>query len=67
MIDRKVPNHLWDYGLVYECDILLRMSRGHDGRTGYERLTGQTPDISEWMDFSFYDLVWFHHNDKPGL
>jgi hypothetical protein len=26
---------------------------------GYEEVTGQTPDISEWLDFEFYDLVWW--------
>ena len=23
-------------------------------------LSGQTPDISEWIDFTFYNLVWCH-------
>ena len=32
----------------------------HNGRdTGLERLTGDTIDISEWLDFEFYDLVWY--------
>jgi hypothetical protein len=22
-------------------------------------VTGQTPDISEWLDFEFYNLVWW--------
>jgi hypothetical protein len=35
------------------------MSRGNDGRPGYEQVTGETPDISEWLDFEFYDLVWW--------
>jgi hypothetical protein len=29
------------------------------GRTPMEALTGKTPDISEYLDFGFYDLVWF--------
>ena len=29
-----------------------------------ERLTGDTPDISEWLDFDMYDQVWFW--DSPG-
>ena len=33
-------------------------------RTGLERLTGDTPDISEWLDFDIYDQVWFW--DSPG-
>ena len=33
-------------------------------RTGLERLTGDTPDISERLDFDIYDQVWFW--DSPG-
>jgi hypothetical protein len=33
--------------------------------TGYEEVTGETPDISEWIDFDFYDLIWYH--DPPDL
>ena len=36
--------------------------RGFDERTGYELVTGRTPDISEYCDFDFYDLVWYWPN-----
>ena len=26
---------------------------------GYEEVMGQMPNISEWLDFEFYDLVWW--------
>mgnify|MGYP003321204368 FL=1 len=67
MDERNIPQRLWDYGIVYESEILSRMSRGHDDRTGYERLTGKTPDISEWLDFTFYDLVWYYNLDNPDI
>ena len=56
-VDEQIPSRIWDYGLEYEAEILSRMSRGLDGQTGIEQLTGVTPDISEWLDFTFYDLV----------
>jgi hypothetical protein len=32
----------------------------HDStRTGHEEVTGDTPDISEYIDFDFYDWVWY--------
>ena len=31
--------------------------------TEMENVTGKTPDISEYCDFDFYYLVWYH----PGL
>ena len=63
MTKKSVPKRLWDFGLVYESELLCRMARGDDRRTGYEEVTGQTPDISEWLDFEFYDLVWWL--DRP--
>ena len=29
------------------------------GRTGYEIVTGETPDISEFCDFHWYEPVWY--------
>ena len=57
---KGVPSRLWDYGLVYESEILSRISRAPNERSGIEQLTGETPDISEWLDFSSYDLVWYN-------
>ena len=59
MSKKNVPRRLWDFGLVYEAEILSRLSRGRDGRTGYEEVFGQTPNIAEYVDFEFYDLVWW--------
>jgi hypothetical protein len=63
MTKRKVPKRLWDYGLVYESELLSCMARGSNRRSGYEEVTGQTPDISEWLNFGFYNLVWWL--DRP--
>ena len=58
MHKEKVSKRLWDFGLVYESELLSRMSRGRYRRTGYEEVTGDTADISEWLDFEIYDLVY---------
>jgi hypothetical protein len=68
MTKRKVSKRLWDFGLVYESELLSRMSWGSNQRTGYKEVTGQTPDISEWLDFEFYDLVWWlDRPTKPSI
>ena len=71
MIRRRVPKQLWDYGVQYEAEILSRIASGKDGRTGIERFTGDTADISEWADFSFYDICWFWnhpaHDENPQI
>ena len=35
------------------------------GRTALEQLTGETPEISEYLGFTFYDWCWY--NDNAGL
>ena len=57
MLKRKVPPRLWDHGLIYESSILNRIPRGQQQRTGIEMATGETPDISEWIDFEFFVRV----------
>jgi hypothetical protein len=41
------------------------LSKYADGRTPMEIITGDTPDISEYLDFDFYDWVVFR--SKAGL
>jgi len=57
---------LWDYGHMYEARIMSRIARGHEGRTGYEQATGITPDISEDLDFEFYDPVFYFSKPNTG-
>ena len=64
---RKLPPRLWDFGLIYESNILNRIPRGSHQRTGIEVVTGETPDISEWVDFEFYDRVWFYDQKKMEI
>ena len=45
--------------MVYESKILYILSQGNDGRTGMERITGVTVDISEWTNSELYDLCWY--------
>ena len=64
LLKRKVPTCLWDNGLVYETNILNRIPGGQQQRTGIEIVTGETPDISKWIDFEFYDRVWYYDQKK---
>ena len=64
MLRKKVPPRLWDYGLIYESNILNRIPRGQQPCSGIEMMTGEMPDISEWIDFEFYDRVWYYDQKK---
>ena len=51
MIKRRSPKRVWDFGMVYESDILSRISQGHVGKTGMEIITGDMVEISKCKDF----------------
>jgi len=59
LMDRKrVPEELWDYGLEYTADLRRFIARPElDYRTPYEVLTGDTSDISDYLNFEFYQWV----------
>ena len=68
MLKKKVPRRLWDYGVKWVCEVMQRTastSGDLSGRTALEQLTGETPEISEYLDFTFYDWCWY--NDNAGL
>ncbi|KAI2502896.1 Reverse transcriptase (RNA-dependent DNA polymerase) [Fragilaria crotonensis] len=69
MLKKKVPPRLWDYGFTWVCEtdnVCANMSRYADGRTPLEIITGDTPDISEYLDFDFYDWVLYRSNAGLG-
>jgi hypothetical protein len=63
------PRRLWTYGMPHICAI-MRMTASFSGqlqgRTPIEFVTGETPDISEYLDFGFYDWVWFKRDAGIG-
>ena len=69
MLKKKVPARLWDYGFVWVCEtenICANLSKYAEGRTPIEIITGDTADISEYLDFGFYDWVMFRTNAGLG-
>ena len=69
MVRSRVPRKFWDYGMRWVCEVMQRTSTqagGLDGCTPIESLTGETTDISEYLNFGFYDSVWYHENAYLG-
>eukprot|EP00978_Attheya_sp_CCMP212_P005769 scaffold12886_cov57-Attheya_sp.AAC.1 len=58
-MNQQIPKRLWKYMVMYEASIMNFTVRGSTDRTPYERVTGNTPDISKYVDFEFYDNVWW--------
>jgi len=66
---RNIPDRLWDFGISYVCEtgnVIPTSSKYAKGRTPIECITGDTPDISEYTDFGFYDWVMFRNNAGLG-
>ena len=69
MLKKKVPVRLWDYGFTWVCEtenVCASLSKYGQGRTPLEIITGETPDISEYLDFEFYDWALFRSNAGLG-
>ena len=65
---KNVPRRLWDYCLAHQTKLRQFLPRDKlQGRSAYEQVTGRTPDISEYLDFDFYDLVWYHPGIHPNF
>jgi hypothetical protein len=61
----NTPTCLWDYACLYVPRIRNMTVNQHpaaNGRTPYEIVMGETPDISEYASFSWYQLVWYLDN-----
>ena len=65
MVRKRIPKQLWDYGLrwVSEISSLTHTTAGTLGSIiPLQQVTGETPDISEYLDFSLYDEIWYKDN-----
>jgi hypothetical protein len=65
MMKKSVLPRLWDFGIVWICktaNLTVSSSRYANGQTPLEYITGETPNISEYIDFGFYDWVIYRTN-----
>ena len=68
MFKSGCPQRLWRYGVPYLDKVMQQTAIYYgnlDGRTPIEKITGQTPDIYKYIDFSFYD--WVIYKNEAGL
>ena len=53
MVQKNVPSRAWDFALTHMSKVMQFIPR--------------TPDISEYGDFDFWDLVWYWPGSKPTI
>ena len=59
----NTPLVLWDYCVEYNAELRTLTASNNinlSGRTPYELVMGYTPDISELVEFEWYQWVWYH-------
>ena len=74
MIRKCVPLRLWHYRMRWFTDFMsLTHTSERDIESGewvgcipLSRVTGETADIFEYLDFLFYDQVWYRDNAFLG-
>jgi hypothetical protein len=69
MFQKKVPKVYWDYRMRWVCETMSRTflrDQRIDGGVPLTMVTGETPDISPYLKFGFYDCVWFRDNAGLG-
>ena len=68
MVRKRVPPRLWDYGMkwVSEVNSLTYTNAGGVDDIPLCHVSGDTPDISEYIDFGFYDKVMYYDNAGLG-
>jgi hypothetical protein len=62
---KGVPPRLWDCAMVHIAKLMNFKARGRNGQTGHEEITGDTPDILQYVDFNVYGWVWYW--DAPDM
>jgi len=65
MYKKKIPKRLWDFVVSWVCEtgnVISSSSRYAHARTSLEILTGETPNITEYLDFGLYNWVTFKKN-----
>ena len=63
-----MPNQPWEFGIKHQTEAIQFSSRGRLNKsTASKAVTGKTPDISEYLDFDFYNLVWYFTGVHPSI
>jgi hypothetical protein len=68
MSKTRTPKRLWDFCAQYTAELRCLTAQplySLHGRTPYELISGNTPDISEYIAFSWYQPIYYY--DKASF
>ena len=64
----NAPIRLWDYCWDYVCQIRNYTAMDHiflDGLTPHQKVTGTVPNISELIQYKWFDWIWYLDLSNP--
>ena len=67
MVNKVLPRQLWYYGVSwvsYLISITHFLENSVNGGIPLTNVTRKTVDISKYLDFGFYEKLWFKYNDS---
>ena len=68
MVSKNFPRRVWEFGLKHATNVIQMIpSSTLNGRMTIESVTGENPDISDYVNTNFYDLVWYHKGRHPKV
>ena len=68
IVNKRAPRKLWDYSVSWIPEVMSMTHYSENSFNGgipLKNLTGETVDISEYLDFGFYEKLWL--KDNAGL
>ena len=65
-VQRNIPKRVREFVMVSEAEIYSCTAVKY-GHPALELLTWDMIDISEWLEFEFYDFVWFWNNQSGDI
>ena len=66
MVKKRVPRQLWYYGISWVSEVMTMTHSSENSVYGgipQTSVTGETVDISKYLDFGLFEKVWFKDND----
>ena len=74
MVKKRATRKLWDYFVSWVSDVISMTHSSEtcvNGEIHLTNVTGKTLDIYEYLEFDFYEKVWFKYNaglfpSEPG-
>ena len=68
LVSKNCPRRVWYFGIKHAAKVKQMIpSAKLNGRTPIEAGAGETLDISEYVDFDFYDFLWYHTGEHPSM